>query len=62
MRNNSVKLQLSRRRCHFKIFLICSSGGPFCSDEGNHLSDFGREHQEEKFFEIILNLDRRRWR
>ena len=29
LENNSVKLQLSRRRCHFKIFLICSSGGPF---------------------------------
>ena len=30
---------------------------PFCSVEWNHLSNFGKEHNEEEFCEIILNLD-----
>ena len=29
---------------------------PFCSEEWNHLSNFGREYYEEQFCEIILNL------
>ena len=29
---------------------------PFCSAEGNHLCNFGREYHEEQFCEIILNL------
>ena len=30
---------------------------PFCSAEGNHLCIFGRGYYEERFCEIILNLD-----
>ena len=30
---------------------------PPCSVEQNHLWNFGRRHHEEKFCEIILNLD-----
>ena len=30
---------------------------PFCSEERNHLCNFGRGCQEEQFCEIILNLD-----
>ena len=30
---------------------------PFCSAERNHLCKFGRRHHEEKFCEIIFNLD-----
>ena len=29
----------------------------FCSAGQNHLCNFGRRHHEEKFCEIILNLD-----
>ena len=29
----------------------------FCLAEQNHLCNFGRGHHEEKFCEIILNLD-----
>ena len=29
---------------------------PFCSEEHNHLCNFGRGYQEEKFCEIILNF------
>ena len=30
---------------------------PFCSAERNHLCNFGRGYQEERFCKIILNLD-----
>ena len=30
---------------------------PPCSVEQNHLWNFGRRHHEEKFYEIILNLN-----
>ena len=30
---------------------------PFCSEERNHLRNFGRWCHEEHFCEIILNLD-----
>ena len=30
---------------------------PFCSAEQNHLCNFGRGYYEERFCEIILNLD-----
>ena len=30
---------------------------PFCSVERNHLCNFGKEHYEEQFCEISLNLD-----
>ena len=30
---------------------------PFCNVEHNYLCNFGRGYQEEKFCEIILNLD-----
>ena len=30
---------------------------PFCSAELKHLSNIGRRHHEEQFFEIIFNLD-----
>ena len=30
---------------------------PFCSAEQNHLCKFSREHYEEQFCEIILNLE-----
>ena len=31
---------------------------PFCSAEQNHLCDFGKGHNEEQFYELILNLDK----
>ena len=30
---------------------------PFCSEEWNHLCNVGKGHYEERFCEIILNLD-----
>ena len=30
---------------------------PFCSEERNHLCNFGKGYHEEKFCEILLNLD-----
>ena len=30
---------------------------PHCSVEQNHLCNFGRRHHEEKFCEMILNMD-----
>ena len=44
------------RGCRLKIFLIWSSGQPFCSTERNHLCNFIRGHYEEQFCEFILNL------
>ena len=45
------------RRCCLKIFLIWSSGGPFCSVEPNYLCNFGKGQYEEHSCGIILNLD-----
>ena len=30
---------------------------PFCSVAQNHFGNFGRGHNEEQFYEIILNMD-----
>ena len=38
----------------FKGFSIFSSGGPFCSAEQNHFSNFGKGVLEKQFCEIIL--------
>ena len=32
---------------------------PFCSEEHNHFSNFGKGYNEEEFCEIILNLGHR---
>ena len=47
--------QWFRRRCHLKIFLIWSSGGPFVQWSGTILVEgikFGRGYQEKQFCEI----------
>ena len=49
----------------FKDIFIQSSCGPIVLCSKNHFCNFGREHYEEHFCEIILNLDqwfRRRFR
>ena len=42
----------------FKDFSYLELWRPFCSAEPNHLCNFGRrQHEEQLFCEIILNLD-----
>ena len=45
------------RRCRLKIFLIWSSGRPFCLAERDHLCNLSRGYCDEQFCEIILNLN-----
>ena len=57
MRNIFVKLFLKLghwfgRQCNLKVF---SSGGHFV--QPSSLCKFGKEHYEEHFSEVILNLD-----
>ena len=40
----------------FKEISYLELWGPFCSEELNHLCNFGRGHYEEQFCEFILNL------
>ena len=49
--------QRFRRKCRLSIFLIWSSGCPFCTAERNHLCNFGRGYQEEQFCDFFLNFD-----
>ena len=46
----------------FKDISYLELGQPFCSEERNHLFNFGRGYQKEQFCEIILNLDQWFWR
>ena len=48
--------QWFKNKCCLKVFLISSSGSPFCLVEHNHLCNFGRGYPEKQFLEIILNL------
>ena len=41
----------------FKEVLYLELWRPFCLAEQNHLCNIGREHHEEQFNEVILNLD-----
>ena len=41
----------------FKDIYYLELWQPFGSAEWNHLCNFGREHHEEHFYEIIFNLD-----
>ena len=41
----------------FKDISELESWMPFCSAERNHSSNFGKEHYEGQFCEIILNFD-----
>ena len=43
----------------FKGFSYMNIWQPFCSAECNHLCNFGRGYNEERFCEIILNLGQR---
>ena len=41
----------------FKVISYLELWRPFCPTEWNHLCNFGKGHFEQKFCEIILNLD-----
>ena len=61
---------ITRNICELLLKKFIGSGGnvikrhflsralaALCSDEWNHLCNFGRRHREEQFCEIIMNLD-----
>ena len=41
----------------FKYISYLELWWPFCSEEQNHLCNFGRGNHEEQFCEIILKMD-----
>ena len=62
MRNNSVKYYfkfgpLAQEEMPFNNISYLELWHSFCSEEGNHLCNFGRGYNEEQFCEIILNLN-----
>ena len=46
-----------RSRCCLKKFLFFNPGGHFCSEEWNHLCNFGRGYNGEYFKDVGSTLD-----